>query len=109
MSSEERGQWVYLVAIVVAYGGYLVITLGQLDQSAPADIDYVPTMLWSIGIGIALAIVGRIVVEIVAGISAEIAGHLTATMRTSATGTSGASASTSPARCSALAWSCRSS
>jgi hypothetical protein len=75
MSSEERGQWVYLVAIVVTYGAYVVITLGRLGQSAPADIDYVPTMLWSIGIGIALAIVGRIVVEIVGGISAEIAGN----------------------------------
>ena len=32
-------------------------------------------MLWSIGIGIALAIVGRIVVEIAGGIRAEMAGH----------------------------------
>ena len=75
MSNEEKGQWVYLVAFGVAYGAYFVITLGQLGQTAPADIDYVPTMLWSIGIGIALAIVGRIVVEIVGRISDEIAGH----------------------------------
>ncbi len=75
MSSEERGQWVYLVVIVVTYAAYLVITLGQLGQTAPADIDYVPTMLWSIGIGIALAIVGRIVVEIAGRISDEVAGH----------------------------------
>jgi len=75
MSSEERGQWVYLVAFVVTYGAYVVITLGQLGHTAPADIDYVPTMLWSIGIGVALAIVGRIAVEIVGRISAEIAGH----------------------------------
>jgi hypothetical protein len=75
MSTEERGQWVYLVAIVVTYGAYLVITFGQLGQTAPADIDYVPTMLWAIGIGIVLAIVGRIVVEIGAGIAAEMAGR----------------------------------
>ena len=75
MSNEEKGQWVYLVAFGVAYGAYFVITLGQLGQTAPADIDYVPTMLWSIGIGIALAIVGRIVVEIVGQVSAQIAGH----------------------------------
>jgi drug/metabolite transporter (DMT)-like permease len=74
MSNEERGQWVYLVAILVTYVGYLVIIFGYLGQTAPADIDYVPTMLVSIGIGIALAIVGRIVVEIVGRISAEIAG-----------------------------------
>ena len=76
MSNEEKGQWVYLVVIVVTYGAYLVITLRQLGQTAPADIDYVPTMLWTIGIGIALAIVGRIVVEIVGRISAEMAGHV---------------------------------
>ncbi len=75
MSSEEKGQWVYLVVFAVTYGAYVVITLGQLGQTAPADIDYVPTMLWAIGIGIALAIVGRIVVEIVSRISAEVAGH----------------------------------
>jgi len=75
MSYEEKGQWVYLVAIVVGYGAYLVITIGKLGQTAPADIDYVPTMLASIGVGIALAIVGRIVVEIIGGISAERSGH----------------------------------
>jgi hypothetical protein len=75
MSIEERGQWVYLVAIVVTYAGYLVITIGHLGQTAPADVDYVPTMLLAIGIAIALAIVGRIVVEIVGAISAGIAGH----------------------------------
>jgi hypothetical protein len=74
MSNEEKGQWVYLVAVAVTYGAYLVIAFGQLGHTAPADIDYVPTMLLSIGIGIALAIVGRIVVEIVGRISAEIAG-----------------------------------
>ena len=74
MSNEERGQWVYLVAIVVTSGAYLVITLGQLGQTAPADIDYVPTMLWSIGIGIALAIVGRIGVEIVSRMSRAVSG-----------------------------------
>ena len=75
MSNEERGQWVYLVVIVVTYGAYLVITLGRLGQTAPADIDYVPTMLWSIGIGIALAIIGRVVVEVVSATRAEMAGH----------------------------------
>jgi hypothetical protein len=75
MSNEEKGQWVYLVVFVVTYGAYLVITLGQLGQTAAADIDYVPTMLWAIGIGIVLAIVGRIVLGIADGIAAEMAGH----------------------------------
>lgn len=75
MSYEERGQWVYLVAIAITYAWYLVVTLGQLGTTAPADVDYQPTMLWAIGVSIALAIVGRIVVEIVGGISAEVAGR----------------------------------
>jgi hypothetical protein len=75
MSSEERGQWVYLVAIVVTYIGYLVVTLAHLGETAPGDIDYAPTMLWAIAIGIGLAIVGRIAVEIAGGISAEMAGQ----------------------------------
>jgi hypothetical protein len=53
---------------------YLVIILGQLGGTAPADIDYVPTMLGAIGIGIGLAIVGRIAVEIGGRISDEMAG-----------------------------------
>ena len=75
MSSEERGQWVYLVAIVLTYGAYVAIVLGQADGGSLTDVDYVPLMVAAIGIGIALAIVGRIVVEIVGGISAEMAGH----------------------------------
>ena len=64
MSSEERGQWVYLVAIVLTYGAYVAIVLGQVAQTPVADVDYIPVMLLAIGIGIALAIVGRIVIEI---------------------------------------------
>src|SRR5262245_17654074 len=75
MSSEERGQWVYLVAIVVTYGAYAIITLGQLGHTAPADIDYAPMILWAIGIGVGLAIIGRIVVEIASRISSEMAGR----------------------------------
>ena len=75
MSNEEKRQWVGVVTIVVTYAAYLVIILGQLGRTAPADIDYVPTMLGSIGVGIAVAIVGGIVVEVVSRISAEIAGH----------------------------------
>jgi hypothetical protein len=74
MSNEEKGQWVYLVVILATYAVYLVIILGQLGGTAPADIDYAPTMLGAIGIGIGLAIVGRIAVEIGGRISDEMAG-----------------------------------
>jgi len=64
MSYEERGQWVYIVAIVLTFGGYAAIVLGQAASVPLTELDYVPTMLWAIGIAIALSIVGRIVMEI---------------------------------------------
>ena len=48
----------------VTYGAYVAIVLGQAAQTPVADVDYVPLMLGAIGIGIALAIVGRIAIEI---------------------------------------------
>ncbi len=68
MSSEERGQWVYLVAIGLTYAAYVAIIFRQATQTPIPDVDYIPTMLGAIGIGIALSIVGRI--------GAEIAGHV---------------------------------
>ena len=65
MSYEERGQWVYIGAIVLTFGAYVAIVLPQAGRGAVTEIDYVPTMLWSIGIGIALSIAGRILAEIV--------------------------------------------
>ena len=64
MSYEEKGQWVYIVAMVLTYGAYLAIVLGQAAQAPLAEVDYGPTMLWAIGIAIALSIAGRIVIEI---------------------------------------------
>ena len=64
MSYEEKGQWVYLVAIVLTYGAYVAIVLGQAGAMPVAELDYVPLMLGAIGAGIALSIVGRIVLEI---------------------------------------------
>ena len=75
MSSEERGQWVYLVAILLTYGAYVAIVLARADGGSLTDVDYVPLMLAAIGIGIALAIVGRIVIEIAGGIASEMAGN----------------------------------
>jgi drug/metabolite transporter (DMT)-like permease len=75
VSSEERGQWVYIVAIALTYVAYIVIILGRAAQAPPAEVDYAPTMLLAIGAGIALAIVGRIVLEIAAQVREPDAGH----------------------------------
>jgi hypothetical protein len=64
MSYEEKGQWVYLVVILGAYGAYLGVILRRADGIALTEVSYVSPMLWSIGIAIALSIIGRIAIEI---------------------------------------------
>src|SRR5262245_7169345 len=64
MSYEEKGQWVYIVVFVVTFGAYALIVARQAAVGPLTEWDYAPTLLWTIGIGIALAIAGRIVVEI---------------------------------------------
>ena len=63
MTSEEKVQWVYLVVIVLTYVAYLANVLSRSAQGALPDVDNVPLMLGAKGIGIALSIDGRIVVE----------------------------------------------
>ena len=64
MSYEEKGQWVYLVVNVLTFVGYVVVIRAQARTMPVTDLDYVPLLLAAIGIGIALSIVGRILVEI---------------------------------------------
>ena len=65
MSYEERGQWVYLAATVIAYAAYLVVMVGRASATPLAEIDYQPILLWTVGIAVAGSIIGRIVIEIV--------------------------------------------
>jgi hypothetical protein len=64
MSFEEKGNWVYLVVSVVTYVAYLSVILGRAQDVPVTDVPYVSTMLWTIGIAVALSILGNIVVAI---------------------------------------------
>jgi hypothetical protein len=64
MSYEEKGKWVYLAVILGTYAAYLAVILGRAGSIPLAEVGYVPVMLGSIGIAIALSIVSRIAVEI---------------------------------------------
>jgi hypothetical protein len=77
MSSEEKGNWVYLVVVIGTYGAYLAIILGRLADTPVSEVRYVSALLWSIGASIAASIVGRIVVEIVAEARTPGEGHQT--------------------------------
>ncbi|GGS80150.1 hypothetical protein ACFFV7_12060 [Nonomuraea spiralis] len=65
MSYEERGAWIYLVATAGTYAAYVVVVLGRAAGGPLSAVPHVAPMLWAIGIGIALSIAGRIVVETV--------------------------------------------
>jgi len=60
MTLEERRSWTYLAVAVVAYGVYVCTVVTKAASAPLADVDYVPVMLWTIGI----AIVGGIVINI---------------------------------------------
>ena len=64
MSYEEKGQWVYLVVTAVASVAYLAVVIGQADGRPLTEVDYVPTLLWAIGVAIAASIIGHIVIAI---------------------------------------------
>jgi hypothetical protein len=72
MTYEERGQWVYLVAIVVTFAAYVGVVVVRAGGAPLADVDYVPIMLGAIGLGILGAIIGRIAVEVAGRVGEEV-------------------------------------
>jgi hypothetical protein len=72
MSYEEKGQWVYLVVTAVGFAAYVVLVLRAADGTPVSEVDYVPIMLWTIGLAIAATIIGRIGVEVVGRVDDEI-------------------------------------
>jgi len=64
MSYEEKGVWVYILAVAVTASIYAAIIVGALATQSVDEVDFGSTLLWSIGISIGLNIVLRILVEI---------------------------------------------
>ena len=64
MSYEEKGTLVYLVVSALTYLGYVAVVLGRAGDGPVAEVPYAAPLLWSIGISVGLAIVGRIALEI---------------------------------------------
>jgi hypothetical protein len=65
MSYEEKGAWVYIVVFLGTFIAYVAVIVGRATSSATAlaDVPYRGPLLWSMGISIGLAIIGRILVE----------------------------------------------
>jgi hypothetical protein len=63
MSYEEKGTWVYLVAVVGAYAAYLVIVLGRVQGTPVAEVSYGWVLLWTTVASVAASTLGRTLVE----------------------------------------------
>ena len=71
MAFEEKRAWIMVVVSAAAYATYAAIIVGRVDSTRVANVPYVATMLWSIGLAIAVSIVANIAVGIASGKGAE--------------------------------------
>ena len=67
MVYEERNIWASLIVSVIGVIVYVVLVLQQAGGGPLTEVDWVPVMLWTIGISIAAAIVVSIVWGMIAG------------------------------------------
>ena len=63
MSYEEKGTWVYLVAVAGAYAVYLAIILGRAQGTPVAEVSYGWVLLWTTAASVVAATVGRTLAE----------------------------------------------
>ena len=68
MVYEERNAWVGLVVSAAAIAAYIWFVVQQAGGGPLTDVDWVPPMLWTIGLGIAVTIVIGILWGIAAGL-----------------------------------------
>ncbi len=67
MVYEERNAWAGLIVGVLVIGGYVVVMVQQSVGRPVTEVDWLPPMLWTIGIGIVATIALSIVWGIIAG------------------------------------------
>lgn len=67
MVYEERNVWSSLIVSVIGMAVYTVLVLQRAAGGPVEDVDWVPLMLWTIGLSIAAAILVSIVWGIFAG------------------------------------------
>ena len=69
MTREERGGWVYLVAVVLTSGAYLVVMIPRAVSQPIDEISWVVPMLWTLGASVVGTIVGSIVAAVGSAVS----------------------------------------
>ncbi len=64
MTFEEKSTWLILVTMTLVYGWYFATVAGQLGGTDVGDIDYQGLMLTTVGLVVALAVVGIILITV---------------------------------------------
>jgi hypothetical protein len=64
MTYEEKGKWVYLIVSTLAFVTYVGIILSKAQNMALAEVSYASTLLWTLGISIAVTILSQITIAI---------------------------------------------
>jgi hypothetical protein len=64
VSFEEKGTWVSGMVVAATYVAYLTVVLAGAGETPLPEVAYVPPMLWSIGLAVALSIIGYIAVAV---------------------------------------------
>ena len=67
MVYEERNVWAGLIVTVISMIVYVILVLQAAGGGPLADVDWVPFMLWTIGLSIVATIILSIVWGIIAG------------------------------------------
>ncbi|MES2876582.1 MAG: hypothetical protein V4678_03885 [Patescibacteria group bacterium] len=64
MTFEEKGKWVYLLSSIAGFMTYAGIILNRAQDTPITEVSYVSTLLWVIGISVAVTIIGQIAIAI---------------------------------------------
>lgn len=64
MSAEERTTWATGIVTMGALAAYLVVVMNRAGGGSPAEVRYVPIMLWTFGISIVASIAAAVVAAI---------------------------------------------
>ncbi len=71
MPAEEKHTWIAALVAIGGYAAYLAVVLSRAGETPLADVPYVSTMLWTMGLSIVATIVLHIVAAIISPSEAD--------------------------------------
>lgn len=65
VTHEEKRAWILGISAIASYAVYLVVVLGRAGGRPLADVPYVATLLWTVGVSIVATIVASILAAVI--------------------------------------------